>query len=173
MVFSSLSAISAQLISSPSSCLMLFKQSFITVKAVSAKKSILSMPVFSRSDMTYWVVSSSFPETAIGMSSWSGTGAITTPAACTEEWRAHPSRRRAISINSLTVGLVSISFLSSGTCSRAWVRETFRPRTGGGISLAIRSTSAYGISRARPTSLIAALDARVPKVMIWQTESRP
>ena len=48
---------------------MLIKQSFITVKAVSAKKSILSMPVFSRSDMTYCVVSSSFPETATGISS--------------------------------------------------------------------------------------------------------
>src|SRR5437868_10227803 len=50
---------------------------------------------------------------------------------------------------------------------------TFRPRTGGGIILDIRSTSEYGISSARPTSLIAARDARVPKVTIWQTESRP
>src|SRR5215213_5803280 len=85
----SLSAISGHLISSPSICLMLIKQSFITVKAVSAKKSILSMPVFSRSDITYCVVSSSLPETATGINSWSGSGEITTPAATTDRRRDH------------------------------------------------------------------------------------
>ncbi len=43
----------------------------------------------------------------------------------------------------------------------------------GGIIFAIRSTSAYGISSTRPTSLIAALAAIVPNVMICATFSRP
>ena len=145
---------------------MLSKQSLITVKAVSARKSTLSMPVFSRSDIANWVVSSSFAETATGINSWRGSGEITTPAAWTDECRAQPSSRRAISISSLTWGFEAISFLSSGTCSRAREMLTLRPRTGGGMSFEILSTSAKGISSARPTSLMAAFEASVPKVMI-------
>ena len=42
-----------------------------------------------------------------------------------------------------------------------------------GTIFAMRSTSLYGISMARPTSLIAAFAAMVPKVMICATFSRP
>ena len=42
-----------------------------------------------------------------------------------------------------------------------------------GISFAIRSTSAKGMSSVRPTSRITPLAAMVPKVMIWATFSRP
>ena len=43
----------------------------------------------------------------------------------------------------------------------------------GGICLAIRSTSAYGMSSARPTSRTTAFAFIVPKVMICATFSRP
>ena len=43
----------------------------------------------------------------------------------------------------------------------------------GGICLAMRSTSAYGMSMARPTSRTTALAFIVPKVMICETFSRP
>ena len=42
-----------------------------------------------------------------------------------------------------------------------------------GTIFARRSTSAYGISIARPTSLMAAFAAIVPKVIICATLSRP
>ena len=42
-----------------------------------------------------------------------------------------------------------------------------------GTSFEMRSTSAKLISSTRPTSLIAALAANVPNVMIWATCSRP
>ena len=42
-----------------------------------------------------------------------------------------------------------------------------------GICLAMRSTSAYGMSMARPTSRTTALAFIVPKVMICETFSRP
>ena len=42
-----------------------------------------------------------------------------------------------------------------------------------GTILAMRSTSLYGTSMARPTSLIAAFAAIVPNVMICATLSRP
>ena len=42
-----------------------------------------------------------------------------------------------------------------------------------GINFANESTSPYGTSKTRPMSLTAALDAKVPKVMICATESRP
>ena len=133
---------SAQSITRPSDCLILFKQSLITVKAVSARKSIFSIPVFSKSDMEYCVVNSSLDETATGISSRSGVGEITTPAACTEACLAQPSRRFAKSINSLTCGLLSTAERNSDTCSSACAILTLRPLMGGGINLAILSTSA-------------------------------
>src|SRR5579885_1678009 len=42
-----------------------------------------------------------------------------------------------------------------------------------GTSLAMRSTSAKGMSSARPASRMTALAPIVPKVMIWLTFSRP
>jgi hypothetical protein len=42
-----------------------------------------------------------------------------------------------------------------------------------GICFAIRSTSAYGMSSARPTSRTTAFAFIVPKVMICATFSRP
>ena len=49
----------------------------------------------------------------------------------------------------------------------------FRGVSVGGTIFTMRSTSAYGMSIARPESFIAALVAMVPKVMICATWSRP
>ena len=84
IVFSSLSKIFAHTISSLSMRFMLFKQSLIMVSVLSARKSILSTPTFSRSVISYCVVTSSLAETAMGINSCSGSGVITTPAACTD-----------------------------------------------------------------------------------------
>src|SRR6266550_2549877 len=69
IVFSSLSKTFAHTISSLSMRFMLFKQSLIIVSVLSARKSILSTPTFSRSVISYCVVTSSLAETAIGISS--------------------------------------------------------------------------------------------------------
>ncbi len=67
---------------------------------------------------------------------------MTTPAAWTDVCLEHPSSLNARSTRSATFLSESTAFLSSGTCSSAWLMLTFLPRTGGGISFAIRSTSA-------------------------------
>ncbi len=89
------------------------------VSVVRPRKSILSMPVFSRSDISNCVVNSCLLLTATGINSSSGTGLMTTPAAWTEEWRAQPSSRLAMSMTFLTCGSVSIACFSSGTVSMA------------------------------------------------------
>ena len=142
IVFASLSEVLAQSRSVLSARFMLSKQSLMMVSVLSARKSIFKTPTFSRSDISYWVVTSSLLLTAIGISSCKGFGVITTPAAWTEEWRAQPSKRRARSITCRTFASVSIALPSSGTCSTACAIVTFRPRTGGGISFEMRSTSA-------------------------------
>ena len=42
-----------------------------------------------------------------------------------------------------------------------------------GTSLAMRSTTPYGMPITRPASLIAALGCILPNVMIWATLRRP
>jgi hypothetical protein len=78
---------------------MMVTASWMTVSVFSPRKSIFNMPAFSRQFMSYWVTMtlSPFPPEPLvlwvqmGTYSSSGPGAITTPAACTLEWRESPS----------------------------------------------------------------------------------
>ena len=80
-----------------------FSQSFIAVRLRRPRKSILSKPNSSRVVIVNCVTteSSGF---ATGTNSVIGCGAITTPAAWTEEWRGIPSTLSAVSISSVTLG---------------------------------------------------------------------
>src|SRR5476651_1338055 len=79
IVFSSLSEVLAQSTSMLSARFMLNKQSLMMVRVLSARKSIFKTPTFSRSDISYWVVTSSLLLTAMGISSCSGFGVVITP----------------------------------------------------------------------------------------------
>ncbi len=54
--------------------------------------------------MSNWVVTSAVGPLKSGTRSVSGRGEITTPAAWVEAWRVVPSRRREMSMSSLTRG---------------------------------------------------------------------
>ncbi len=69
--------------------------SWISVSVVSPRKSILRSGSFSSPLMSNCVTISSRLVLYSGTSSFSGCGEITTPAACTEQLRARPSRRSA------------------------------------------------------------------------------
>ena len=75
-----------------------------------------------------------------------------------------------MSMTSLTFGSFAAMSLSTGFSASALSSVM---SSAGGICLAIRSTSAYGMSSARPTSRTTAFAFIVPNVMICATFSRP
>ncbi len=154
----------------PRVCRISFSASVRIVSVVRPRKSIFNRPIFSMATMSKAVTISSFLVLCSGTSSVSGLGEITTPAAWTPELRTMPSSLFAVSINSRIWPSFSMASRSCGESSMAWSSVMLSCV---GTILAMRSTSAYGMSMARPTSLIAALAAMVPKVMIWATLSRP
>src|ERR1035441_9749493 len=138
------------------------------VSVVRPRKSIFSRPIFSMATMSKAVTISSFLVLCSGTNSISGRGEITTPAACTPEFRTRPSSFRAVSSNCRTCGsfwYASCSATDSLSASSSLIFSVV------GTIFAMRSTSLYGISMARPTSLIAALAAMVPNVIICATFS--
>ena len=95
---------------------------------------------------------------------------MTTPAACTEAWRAIPSSRFATPSRSETrASFCSIS-RSTGFSTSAFSSVI---SSTAGICFATRSTSAYDMSITRPTSRTTAFAFMVPNVMICATFSRP
>ncbi len=85
-----------------------------------------------------------------------------------EAFRASPSIEKARSIRRATLGSFSLRRLRAGSVSIASASEILGSA---GTSLAIASTSLYGIPNTRPTSRITALAFIRPKVMIWATFS--
>jgi hypothetical protein len=83
---------------------IIFTQSSMSVSVRRPRKSIFRRPMRSTPCMSYWVVRSAvLPlNEARGTNSVSGSGAMTTPAAWVEAWRVVPSRRREMSMSSLT-----------------------------------------------------------------------
>ncbi len=137
---------------------------------VSPRKSIFKRPMRSSAFMSYCVVTSSRFVLYSGTTSVSGLGEITTPAACVDAWRASPSSRSATAIKSFSRSSLLIADFNCGASSSASFNSI--PSVVG-ISLAMRSTSPYGMSIARPTSFTAAFAAMVPNVIICATFSRP
>ena len=141
----------------------------ITVSVLSPRRSTFKSPNSSSVPIGNCVVTdSSF--------FWSGTNSligfsdITTPEACVEAWRGSPSSLQERSMSLFTFASVlykSLSSLDSSIARASVMLSSF------GISLAILSTSAYGIRITRPTSFTAALAAIVPNVIICDTFSAP
>ena len=75
-----------------------------------------------------------------------------------------------MSRTSLTFGSFAAMSLRTGFSASALSSVM---SSAGGICLAMRSTSAYGMSSARPTSRTTAFAFIVPNVMICATFSRP
>ena len=92
------------------------------------------------------------------------------PAACVDACLASPSRLFAILISSFTFWSFSINSFNLGS---AFIASSIVMFNVLGTSFATLSTSIYGISKTRPTSLITPLAAIVPKVIIWATWSVP
>jgi len=99
-----------------------------------------------------------------------GRFAITTAEAWVPACRERPSICLAYWNSSAILGFSSMSSFSFGSAFGAFSTVMFRS---GGINLAIRSTSAYGISSTRPTSRTATRGFHVPKVMSCVTFSLP
>ena len=117
-----------------------FSASSMMVSVVSPRKSILSRPSFSRPFMSYWVTISSRFVLYSGTSSFSGSGEITTPAACTEQLRARPSRlqrdiQHLVDARILLRSLVEAGLLLESPPSSLMLSSF-------GTSLVMRSTSA-------------------------------
>ena len=98
------------------------------------------------------------------------SSAMTTPAACTEQWRVVPSSPSAILISRFTRGSSAISlgrrssfFWASGSVMPSW----------SGTSFAMRSVSANVKPITRPTSRRTPFASIFPKVMIWVTRVLP
>ena len=89
---------------------------------------------------------------------------MTTAEACTEAWRVHPSRVRAISHSSRTDAWLRT--ISASGSDFWWASSSVMFSGKFGTSFAIRSTSPYGMPRTRPTSRIAAFAPSVPNVMM-------
>ena len=143
---------------------------WMTVRVRRPRKSILSSPMASMSSMAYCVTTSPLAPLDSGTILCRGSGEITTPAACTEAWRDRPSRRRAVSMRCSTRGSCVCNSRSRGSSAMASSSEICRRL---GTSLAMRSTSLYGKSRARPTSRRTPFASIEPKVMICATFSAP
>ena len=136
--------------------------SSMTVRLRSPKKSIFKSPSSSNAVMVYCVTAApSF--TLSGTYSSTGRSVITTPAACVDACLGIPSTLIAMSSSLFAVASVWHISLNSGVFSIACFRVMPSSR---GISFAILSHAAYGISIALPTSLTAARAAIVPKVTI-------
>jgi len=99
-----------------------------------------------------------------------GRFAITTAEAWVPACRDLPSISFAYWNSSAILGFSSISSFSRGSAFVAFSTVMF---SSGGIILAIRSTSAYGISSTLPTSRTATRGFHVPNVMSWATFSLP
>ena len=139
-------------------------QSAIVVRLRRPRKSNLTSPIFSMQRMSSWVMTA--PERGSrysGTKSIRGLVPITTPAAWVEACRVSPSRRCAVSNSFAIWPSESTRERSSADCSRA--SGSVMPRVSG-TSLAMRSTSAYGMPMTRPTSRITARACSFPKVMI-------
>ena len=101
----------------------------------------------------------------------SGSSEMTTAEAWTEACRVQPSSALATSQSARTSPCVWTASASCGLLPSASSSVMFSGKFG--TSLAIRSTSVYGMLSTRPTSRIAAFAPIVPKVMMWATRSRP
>ena len=108
LVFGSLSGSPMRSMSMPCVCLITSHALPRIVRFVRPRKSIFSRPSSATSHMPNCVVgsASASPEEGrcSGMMFTSGSGAITTPAACVLAWRATPSSSRAVSISLATAG---------------------------------------------------------------------
>ena len=142
----------------------------ITSRLRRPRKSIFSRPRSTTLPIETCVTTSwSAPFCCSGTTSISGRAPMTTPAAWIESCRTSPSSGFARSTISFATGSVSYAVFSSPDfrhSASVWPGPS-------GISLAIRSTTPYGISSTRPASRTAARAAIVPNVMIWATRSRP
>ncbi len=99
-----------------------------------------------------------------------GRLAITTAEAWVPACRLRPSISPAKRKRSAIFGFASIISRKRGSAFSASSTVILRSA---GIILAIRSTSAYGISRTLPTSRTAPRGFHVPNVMSWATFSSP
>ena len=152
--------------------LFCFTKSFvscITVKVLSPKKSIFKSPNSSNVVMIYWVEiipSLTYRGTYVS----TGSFVITIPQACVEACLGIPSNPIAISNNFFISWSDSYFSNSSLFCSIAFFIVICNSL---GIIFASWSASAYGKSKALPTSLITILADIVPNVIIWETWSVP
>ena len=99
-----------------------------------------------------------------------GSGVMTTPAACMPAWRESPSSREPISMMRSTSLSFFIASISAGDSFAAIGSVTSGPA---GIVFATLSTRPYGSPSTRPTSRTTDFAAIVPKVMICATLSSP
>ncbi|MBA7622526.1 hypothetical protein ES703_29904 [subsurface metagenome] len=162
-VFSSSRGILLMSISIFSFSFRIFRVLPMTVRLRRPRKSILSNPMASKGPMAYWVAISSRAPLKRGTWFVRGSLEITIPAAWVEAWRTRPSSNLAISTSLFTFSFFLVSSFNSGTMLKA--RSMVMPISGG-MSLAILSTSEYGILRLLPTSLTTARAFMVPKVAI-------
>ena len=144
--------------------------SWITVRVLKPKKSILRSPRRSMVVAVNCVITESSPPLARGTYSSMESLPITTPAACIPVFLGSPSSLSAISIRCLTSGFCSYISLRSLLTERALVMVILSSI---GTDLATASQRAYGRSRTLPTSLITFLAAIVWKVTICTTFSLP
>ena len=146
-----------------------FIASWITVRVLKPKKSIFKSPSSSKVVIINCVdicPSLTYKGTYVS----TGSLVITTPQACVEACLGIPSKALAMSSIFPTSSSCSYKSLNSLFCSNALsivIWSSF------GIILANLSQSAYGISKALPTSRITILADIVPKVIIWETWSLP
>ena len=159
-------------------CCSHFSVCWITVKFLSPKKSNFNSPKCSNVGPSNCVTLTLSAPTATGTYSPTSFWLIRTPDAWTDACLGRPSSLLALSIRSCTVASCSYSALNSalGLISLSvspFMALSIVTPTFCGIILAMLSTIAYGRSITRPTSLITALAAIVPNVIIWHTHSLP
>ena len=153
--------------------LIYFSHSSIMLNVVRPKKSNLISPAFSTYFIENWVAL-----VLVFGSLYSGTTLdklscpITTPAAWVEACLWVPS---IFKLTSITLEILSSVFILSWRLFSDLIASLKVNGFDGlnGISLANESISPYGTSKTLPISLTAALEAKVPNVIIWATHSLP